>query len=66
MAEPLFFVYPDGYGTEKKIPVYKEGDLQAIADKYPSACISSTAAYEQKMSDKATEMSKRWSNLWKQ
>lgn len=66
MAEPLFFVYPDGYGTENRIPVYKEDDLQAIADKYPSACISSTAAYEKKMSDKATEMSKRWSNLWKQ
>lgn len=66
MASPIFYVYPDGYGTAKKIPVFEEKDLQALVIRYPDACVSSTKEYEQRLADKASELSKRWEGVeWK-
>lgn len=63
MPSPVFIVYPNGYGTKDSIPVYDEADLQPLVDKYPDACMSSTAYYEQKMADKVNDLSKRWDKI---
>ena len=57
--EPLFIVYPKGYGTSKEEPVYSVETLDTM-DIPSTACISSTSYYEQILNEKSESLSERW------
>ena len=59
VKEPLFIVYPKGYGTFKEEPIYTEEKLDTT-DMPSTACISSTSYYERKLSNKSNTLSERW------
>ena len=60
----LFVVYPNGYGTDSNYEVFSTDELnEKILSS--TACISSTASYEDEIKKRLAEIHSRWDILEK-